>query len=341
VRARTPIVLSLSALALLGVEVGAATSSRVRVRDNPQAAWQRWRTLRGVVDVAGPRSDGQLVVAANGHLFLLRPAVGRLSRYPTSGTPYAASPKLEPYIAVAGPGQAVPAAGCRFARDTVFAIDPAGRPAVLSIAPSGRVRAVAAIHGVQTLNGITFDTGGRFGGRLLVVGLTRAGHGAALTVDCRGRTHVLTREAPHIEGGLVVAPAAFGPFAGDLLAPDEVDGRLLAIAPDGSFRDVVDPGQPAGGDIGVESLGIVPTTSATAYLADRRSPGNAHPGHDSILRLSAHALRVAGIEPGDLLVALEGGAATIDVRCAATCSVRTIARAPGGAHAEGSISFAP
>jgi hypothetical protein len=340
VRGRTSIRVSLSILALLGVELGAATDSQTRARQDPPVAWQAWRTVRGVVDVAGPRSDGRLVVAAHGRLFLLRPADGRLSRFPSSGTAYAADPKLEPYIAVAGPHQAVPAASCRFPRDAVYAIEPATHPAVLAIAPSGGVRRLAAIHGVQTLNGITFDTGGRFGGRLLAVGLTAAGRGLALTIDCRGRTRVLTRTAPHLEGGLAVAPAGFGAFAGDLLAPDEVDGRLLAVAPDGSIRDVVAPGQPAGGDIGVESMGVVPPTLGDAYLADRRSPGNANPGHDAILRLTSDDVRAAGVAPGDLLIALEGGGTTIDVRCTATCSVRTIATAPAGAHAEGSISFA-
>jgi hypothetical protein len=331
---------SLGILALLGGELGAATASQTAAPQDPQVAWQAWRTVRGVVDIAGPRSDGRLVVAAHGHLFLLRPGDGRLSPYSSSGTAYAANPKLEPYIAVAGPKQAVPAASCSFPRDTVYAIEPASHPAVLAIAPSGGVRRLAAIHGVTTLNGITFDTGGRFGGRLLVVGLTGAGRGLALTLDCRGRTHVLTRHAPHLEGGLALAPVGFGAFAGDLLAPDEVDGRLLALAPDGSIRDVVAPGQPAGGDIGVESIGVVPPALGDAYLADRSSPGNANPGHDAILRLTPDDLRTAGVEPGDLLVALEGGGTTIDVRCTATCSVRTIAGAPNGAHPEGSISFA-
>jgi hypothetical protein len=203
------------------------------------------------------------------------------------------------------------------------------------------VRRLADIRGVKTLNGIAFDTVGRFGYRLLVVGLTADGHGALVSVDCRGRTRTLTRSAPHLEGGLAVAPLSFGDFAGDVIAPDEIDGRLLALAPDGSFRDVAAPGQPAGGDIGVESLGFVPAATADAYLADRHSPGNPNPGHDAILRLTARALRSAGVVPGDLLAALEGGGTTIAVHCAATCRVREIAEAPAGAHAEGSISFAP
>jgi hypothetical protein len=182
---------------------------------------------------------------------------------------------------------------------------------------------------------------GRFGHALLVVGLTADGHGALVSVDCRGKARTLTRAAPHLEGGLAVAPAAFGAFAGDLIAPDEVEGRLLALAPDGSVRDVATLGQPAGGDIGVESLGIVPAALGDAYLSDRRSPGNKHPGHDAVLRVTSASLRAAGVAPGDLLVTLEGGATTIDVRCAPTCRVRPVADGPSGAHAEGSIAFAP
>jgi hypothetical protein len=75
------------------------------------------------------------------------------------------------------------------------------------------------------------------------------------------------------------------------------------------------------------------------YLADRLTPGNRHPGDDAILRLPAAGLAGAGIRAGDLLVATEGGAKTIDVRCAATCAVRYVAAGPAIAHAEGHIVF--
>ena len=315
-----------------------SATTPIAARSAQPAVWQQWRYTRGVVDVVGPRGDGRLLVAARGRLFLLRVAGARLTAYPT--TAYRASAKVEPYITVAAAGKRVPAASCSFARDTVYAIEPTGRRRILTVTPDGRVSALAAIPGVKTLNGIAFDTTGRFGGRLLVVGLTDRGRGVLASVDCRGRVHVHTRTAPHLEGGIVVAPAGFGAFGGDLLAPDEIDGRLLAIAPDGSIRAIVDPGQPAGGDIGVESLGIVPSGSASAYLADRSTPGNAHPGHDAILRLGAQELAAAGVTPGDLLASLEGGGATIAVHCSRVCNVREIATAPAGAHPEGSISFA-
>jgi hypothetical protein len=320
VRARAAVI------GIMGLAIVLGVVSPVGARDVQASTWQRWRTVHGVVDIVGPRADGRFVVAARGKLFLMRPADGRLSPYP--GSAYVASAKLEPYIALAGGRQRVPSASCTFPRDTVYAIVPAGNTAVVAIAPSGRVRQLAAVPGVQTLNGIAFDTVGSFGGRLLVVGLTAGGRGVLVTVDCRGRTRTLTRTAPHMEGGLAIAPAGFGAFAGDLLAPDEVDGRLLAL-------------NPAGGDIGVESLGIVPATLGDAYLSDRRSPGNKHPGHDVVLRLTSASLRAAGVAPGDLLVALEGGATTIAVRCAPTCGVLPVADGPTGAHAEGSIAFAP
>ena len=327
-------------VAALSIASWLVVASPLAAHDDGTAAWSIWRSTPGVVDVAGPRSDGRFVVAARGRLFLLRPSTGRLSPYPSSGTAYAGNPALEPYIAVAGPGQRRAAGGCSFPRDTVYSIQPARSTGVIAVAPSGRVRRLAEIRGVATLNGIVFDTVGHFGRRLLVVGLTADGHGAVITVDCLGRTRMLTRSAPHLEGGLAVAPAGFGAFAGDLIAPDEVDGRLLALAPDGSVRDVAALSQPAGGDIGVESLGFVPSTSADAYLADRLAPGNANPGHGAILRLKAGALRSAGVAAGDLLATLEGGGTTVAVRCAATCRVSEIATGPAGAHAEGSISFA-
>ena len=327
-------------VAALGTASWLAIASPLAARDAEPGSWQVWRSTRGVVDVVGPRSDGSFVVAARGRLFVLRPGTGRLSPYPSKGEAYKGNPKLEPYVAVAGRAPRAAAGRCSLPRDTVYAIEPAGRTGVVAVAPDGRVRRFAEIHGVKTLNGIVSDSVGRFGGGLLAVGLTADDHGALIRVDCRGRTRTLTRSAPHLEGGLAIAPATFGDFAGDVIAPDELDGRLLALSPDGSVRDVVALGQPAGGDIGVESIGFVPSARADAYLADRRSPGNANPGHDAILRLRADALRAAGVLPGDLLVALEGGGATIAVRCAATCSVSEVASAPAGAHAEGSISFA-
>jgi hypothetical protein len=142
-----------------------------------------------------------------------------------------------------------------------------------------------------------------------------------------------------MEGGMVVAPARFGSFGGDLIAPDEASGRVYAMDPSGKVVTMVRSGLPAGGDIGVESAGFVPPRASGVYLADRFSAGNRHPGDNAILQLSAAELARAGIRAGDLLVATEGGARTIDVRCAATCTVRYVAAGPAIAHAEGHIVF--
>ena len=101
-------------------------------------------------------------------------------------------------------------------------------------------------------------------------------------------------------------------------------------------------GLASGGDIGVESAGFVPArfgSRGSAFLADRGTPGNPHPGTDSILRLAGEALVGAGVRSGDLLVATEGGADTIAVHCRRACTVHRIADGPAVAHAEGHIVF--
>ena len=78
-----------------------------------------------------------------------------------------------------------------------------------------------------------------------------------------------------------------------------------------------------------------------AYLADRYSAGNKHPGTNSILRLPGAELTRAGIHAGELIVTSEGGAQTIVINCSATtCAVRHIADGPAAAHVEGHIVFA-
>jgi hypothetical protein len=145
-----------------------------------------------------------------------------------------------------------------------------------------------------------------------------------------------------MEGGIAVAPGSFGRYGGDLIAPSETTGRVFAIRPDGTVATVAVSGLPHGGDIGVESAGFLPPrfgSGDAAYLADRYSKGNRHPGTNSIVRLPGSQLLKAGARPGDLLVATEASAHTIVVRCADTCTVRYIAAGPAITHAEGHIVF--
>ena len=211
------------------------------------------------------------------------------------------------------------------------------------ISPQGQARRFASLPPGRSLTGIAYDGTGRFGHRLLVTsGL--GGHTTLYAIGCDGRVTPIVIGGPPVEGGIVVAPPTFGTFGGDLIAPNETSGRVYAFDPAGTVRILVRSGLPAGGDIGVESAGFVPPGAAAGYLADRFSPGNRHPGDDDILRLPAAELARAGVKAGDLVVATEGGARTIDVRCdthsAASCVVRYIGTGPDIAHPEGHIVFA-
>lgn len=206
------------------------------------------------------------------------------------------------------------------------------------IGPRGSVRRFARLPTRGLENGIAFDSTGRFGHRLLVTSSVSGGT-TVYAIDCHGRVEVLTRNAPRLEGGIAVAPATFGRFAGDLIAPDELSGRLYAIGPDGRSSLVTQSGLPEGQDIGVESEGFVPARFKDALVADRRTRRNPHPGDDLILGLTHATLAAAGVHPGDLLAVTEGGAQTIAVSCTTSCRVRHVADGPRLAHVEGHVVF--
>jgi hypothetical protein len=300
----------------------------------PLAIWHGDGHVRGVVDLSSPRADGSILVAAAGRLLVRSPSGGVRAFAPG----YSAPPGLEPYIALSS-GLRVAAAGCRFQPQALYALRLAGGDGITEITPGGRVRRFAALprHGLE--NGIAFDRTGHFGHRLLVTA-TASGRTTVFAIDCRGHVTVLTRSAPRVEGGVAVAPASFGRFGGDLIAPDELSGRLYAIAPSGSVRQLAVSPTPHGQDIGVESEGFLPSRFGAALVADRLTPRNRHPGDDLILSVSGSALRAGGARSGDLLVVDEGGAATIAVSCGASaCQVHRIANGPPEAHVEGHIIF--
>ena len=303
------------------------------------ATLARWRPALHVVrvlDVAGPRSDGRLVVATDGRLALLRPGA-RQTPFARGPHGYSTQRGPEAYIALSA-GRSVPGTGCRFPRNSVYALEPQGRRGVVVISAAGRARRFVDLSIPGLLNGIAFDATGRFGNRLLVTA-TKDSKTAVVAIDCRRRVRTLTHSAPALEGGIVVAPRSFGRFAGRLIAPDERSGRIWAIGPSGRSKLVAKSGLPAGGDIGVESGGFVPQHFTRAYMADRVSPGNAHPGNDALLSVSQRALLRAGVKAGDLLLASEGGAQTIAVRCHKSCTVTHVADGPATAHGEGHIGF--
>jgi hypothetical protein len=314
---------------------GAAAQTGTVARTAGLAHWTPLVHVSRPLDIVGPRRDGSLVLAAAGKLWLLAPSSDRVTRFAPA---YQSPGGEEPYIALPAVGHR----GCSFGSNTVYALRLADGHGVAAIDAGRAPRMFASLRARGLIDGIAFDETGRFAYRLLVT----VEHGATTTVvaiDCRGRVTTITGHAPKVEGGVAVAPATFGRFAGDLIASDENTGRIYAIAPSGASALVAQSGLPHGGDTGVESEAFLPARGRfEALLADRLTPGNRHPGDDVVLRVGSAALFAAGARPGDLLVATEGGAKTVAVRCGSTgCVVRHVADGPPIAHAEGHIAIAP
>jgi hypothetical protein len=324
-------------LGLAAIALAACGGSPGRPVPPPSATWATFRHLPGVVDLAGPRADGSFLVAAAGQLLLLDRG-GTLIPFARGTGGYQTAMGTEPYLVLASTYR-VRGKPCSFGKNTAFAIEPGTDPGVIMISSQGRARRFASLPAGHSPSGIAFDSTGRFGHLLLVTAGFR-GRTTVYGIGCDGQVSMVAAGAPAMEGGIVVAPATFGSFGGDLIAPDEGSGQVYAVDPSGQVVTLVRSGLPAGGDIGVESAGFVPPRATAAYLADRFSARNRHPGDNAILRLPAAELTRAGIRPGDLLVATEGGARTIDVRCTAACTVRYAAAGPAIAHAEGHIVFA-
>ena len=156
------------------------------------ATWRPFSPIPQGVDVAGPRRDGTLVVAASGRLFLL-PSGGNLPR-PFARGPhgYSTSPSTEHYIALA-PRRRLRRAGCSWRRDDLYALEAVGALGVIRVDRAGRARRFANLPATAGLpNGITFDRIGTFGHRLLVTQASEAGT-AVYAINCRGRVSRLTR----------------------------------------------------------------------------------------------------------------------------------------------------
>lgn len=301
-------------------------------------AWQSWQHLPGVFDLAGPRSDGRLVAAAGSGLFLVS-ADGTSAPFADGSGGYRVAAGPEAYIDLS-PGLPVAGAGCKFTLDDVFAIRPAAPLGITRVDAQGHASNFVNISGVDSLNGIVFDRVGRFDHRLIVTGPHNQ-HTTILAIDCKGGVVRITDSAPPAEGGLAIAPSTFGSHGGELIAPDENSGAVWSISATGQAELLVASGIAHGGDIGVESAGFVPpgfvAGSGFAYVADRATANNPHPGMDTILRMPAGMLGPTRVRDGDLLIAAEGGGVTIDVSCGATCQARTIVSTGTTAHVEGHL----
>lgn len=307
----------------------------------PQAAWQPVAKIAGIFDLAGPRADGWLVAAGSGKLYLLDPQ-GAVTPFAQGPGGYADDPGGEAYLTIVPDLRSAvlpPTAGC-WQRGDVYILRLHAPLGLTRVDIHGAKSAFATIPNVTSLTGITFDTVGTFGYRLVVTAGVSGGKTEVAAVDCAGTVSVITRAAPAMEGGIEVAPAGFGSFGGMLVAPDEYSGNIYAVAANGSSKRVVASGLPKGSDIGVEGVAFIPPGwNGNVYYSDRATAGNPHPGTDSVLTLDAGALGYAGIQAGDLLSVTEGGAALIDVRCAATCAVIPVITTGTRAHGEGHLVF--
>jgi hypothetical protein len=324
-------------LALLGAIVisacGSSTSGRITApKASRIAQWTGFVHVRRPLDLTGPRRDGALVLAADGRLSLLTSG-GPVVPFTSRPGGYRSPGGEEPYIALSPGGS--------YGNGTVYALRLTAGRGVVAISAIGSVRRFASVSAPGLIDGITFDRTGGFAHRLLVT-INAGSRTTVEAIDPRGVVSTITRSAPKVEGGIAVAPSTFGRFAGDLIAPSEGSGRVFAITPQGKSELVANSQLPHGGDIGVESEGFVPRDPhADAFVADRLTPGNRHPGDDVVLRIRANALRDAGVHPGDLLVSTEGGALTDDISPSATgYLIRLVARGPAISHGEGHIAFA-
>jgi len=300
-------------------------------------AWTPVAKVPGIFDIGGPRKDGWFVVAGAAKLYLVDP-LGAVTPFARGTGGYADDRGAEAYLTVS-PGLSGP--GCEFAADDVFILRLHAPLGITRVDKAGHASLFARVAGVTSFNGITFDTVGSFRNRLLVTS-GQAGKTIVNAIDCNGSVETITRSAPRIEGGIEVAPKEFGAFGGTLIAPDELGGNIYAIAADGSSKVVLASGLPTGGDIGVESAGFIPpgmVNGGDVFYSDRLTPGNPHPGSDSLLRLSSSDLQSVGVAPGDLLVATEGGARMISVHCSAACTKVDVVSSATRAHGEGHLAF--
>lgn len=334
---RRTLAIAVVLLAIVACGCGAALGARQPSSAATSARLLRWTTFVHApmpVDLAGPRPDGSLVVAAASRLWNLSPA-GRLRLI----APGYRAKGGEPYIVL--PQQTGGHAAC-FGSGTVYALELGARQGVLAIPLHGNPSELAHLTAPGLINGIAFDQTGRFGYRLLVT-IHSASSTSVFAIGCHGRVTTITTTAPRVEGGIAVAPRHFGPFGGDLIAPDELSGNIYAITPRGRSILVARSRLPHGQDIGVESEGFVPPGKHFEVLvSDRLTPGNPHPGDNLILRIGSASLLGAGVRANDMLVVSEASGLTEVVSCTSGgCRVRHVSNGPAIAHIEGHVALLP
>jgi hypothetical protein len=302
-------------------------------------AWEFWVPVPGAVDVDGPRSDGKFIVVGSAQLYLLDPS-GELTPFARGPGGYHEDAGWETYLALSS-GLHVDDPGCDWAPDETYLLRMHAPFGVNRVNADGTESgSFANTPGVRILTGITFDTGGAFGNRMLVLGIAGT-KSVVFSIDCTGGVKVITNRLPALEGQMAVAPEGFGAFGGELILPDET-GHILALAPNGSFS-VVLAKPPPGVDKTIGALGFVPAgftrRGGDMFHADHKTPGSTVVGTDTILRIKGEQLLAAGVQDGDLLATAEIGGTLIDVRCTETCTATRLTAADK-AHTEGHFAFA-
>src|SRR5439155_12289196 len=113
---------------------------------------------------------------------------------------YVVASGAEAYLDVP-PGLHVTGSSCDFERDDVFIIRPSAPLGITRVDPSGHATNFTNITGVDSLNGIVFDTVGRFDHRLLVTGPHNS-HLSVLAIDCKAVILAISDAVSTPKGGL-------------------------------------------------------------------------------------------------------------------------------------------
>ena len=200
---------------------GAATGGIVAPRSQRLARWLAFAHLRRPLDLVADDDGRRIVATASGRLWALGP-IGAVQAF-APGRARIPQPRRRGAIHRPLAGRLLRnrvrlRAAARFRTRSRRSLAARARTAIRRLGEPGLI------------DGLAFDTTGEFGHRLLVT----INAGTRTTVDaigCAGIVHAITRSAPRVEGGIAVAPATFGRFAGDLIAPGETSGRIFAITP--------------------------------------------------------------------------------------------------------------
>lgn len=298
--------------------------SAAPVRPTPDLA--RIDSLPGVTELVGVRTDGLLIVAADGAFRLVDreggtypfadAAVAHLSTNGGKAALVALTPLVE--------GDPL----CPFRPDDLVAFSPGANVGALPLLDAqGIEREWTGIADGLAMAG-TFDGTGRFGQSLLVE-VARDDGVAVEEFDCRGERTTVATNIGAISPGIAVRGAG---SQGGIDGAAVVLGRdgLLAVQPHGGVDQLPIEGWSDMAPGGGAGIAVVPDGFARGggrvYLADTAG----------LLRVDAVSLTGTGVADGDLLVSAGAPARLIAVRCSArACRSWVAGVGPPGGRARG------